>query len=218
MPAALRAVPPPDEPSADSLAARSDLRSALDRVTEIDAELLRAGQARERLNAALMAAVRDQETAKARLADAEENGQARLAVLLGKAEPGAASVAELRQALDVATTTIAGLKADEELLAAEITRLRNVRGMTLERRTHAVADVVRPLAERLLARRRALYADAVNVELALRGIPSLALPHFWDNSDREPHPSDHTLADRVRAIVTSLETDADTPADLGELA
>lgn len=203
-PAALRAVvpvPPPDP-------ARSDLAATIERVGVCRDAVDRAEAALSRCHAATLDAMRSLDAAKAALRQIETDPSARIAVLMGEAERGP-SHADRKRAADVAETVLAGAKADEELMRAEVTRRRRNLEFAQDAVRRQVAEVLKPSAAALLQQLHTHLGRAQTVRSALKVLPPDCLPSpFWDDPTRE-YPHDIGIVQGWRDAVAALAGSAD---------
>ena len=88
-----------------------------------------------------------------------------------------------RQCLD-ARAALRSIAADQALLDDEIGRRERALAISIGHRTTALAEVLRPTAEAMLAAMRAHIESAAALRTTLAALPVGTLPNHWDARGR----------------------------------
>lgn len=202
----LRAVEPPDP-------ARERLRDAINTLAATERAVDEVRQAHQRLYARSMAASRRLREAQAVIAEAHESGQKnRLGYLMGDASAvGARRVEELKRDVDAAAAEESTIAGDRRLLDDEIARRNGELRAKASQRDDAVAEVLRPSAEAMLAEIRALRQRAATLEHALSEFPPGTFEFGFPARNVLGHgvEPDKDFASRITAAAAKLAVDAD---------
>jgi hypothetical protein len=197
--------PPPLDPN------REALRLAIANVAQCNSAIDDVRAAQARLQSREIDASRRVENARKALEQAQSDGQAnRLEYLMGRKVEDAHRLEGLRRELDAAIAEESALAIDDEdILKAELARVSESLRIFQVLRTNAIAEVLRPVALRLVDRIRALRQEAANLHKALDSFPPGALDDDLISFRHLNPEGEYTVADQVAHVIAQLTQDAD---------